>query len=94
MYHPNAEPRPEYLTSYDHLNEGGIPLKLDFDTLAEQICGQNYGFVRMCAAMCRVMRKRQASDQARYDARGDTDIKVHTPLTDAIEGAVMRGAFY
>lgn len=94
MFLPEGEQRKHYLTYYDHLNQGGIPLTFDMDALAEQICSQNYGFVRMCVAMCRVMRKRQAADQARYNARGDSDVKADTPLTDAIEAAVQRGAFY
>lgn len=80
-------------TGYDHMNAEGVPIRLSMDDLAGMVVAQNYGFLRMLAAMCRHMRAGQAADQARFDARGDTDVRVRQPLVDAIEAAIKRGEY-
>ena len=68
----------ETLRPYPNLDREGINIPMDWDVLAKLIVDQNYGFLRMCAAMTR---------QARGRSRGRP-----TPLADAIENAIANGA--
>lgn len=81
-------------TQYDHMNKDGIPLKLDMDELADLIVSRNFGLVRMLAALCRAARRDQVETQARYDARGDHDVKATSPLADELEHILRKDLYW
>jgi hypothetical protein len=80
-------------TGYDHMHRDGFPLKMDIDTLAEQIIAENYGFVRFQAALCRAMRKQQVVQQAYQDERRNDGFRVIYPMVDSIEDMIRQGDY-
>lgn len=66
------------LREYDHLNVGGLPLKIDIDDLARQITTENYGFVRMLVALCRHQKEKIP----------------HSDLASAVEKLILAGSRY
>lgn len=74
---------------YDHLEPLSIPV--DMDKLAELLEGENYGTVRLLAALLRVRRRRFAERVADYRHTGDHDIADSVERRgDAIASAIER----
>ena len=73
----------KFESPYDNRNEAGVTLTLDIDILARTIVREDYGFVRMLAALCREQREKWNKN-----GLGGT-----TPLIDLIEEKIKYGLF-
>ena len=67
------------LNPYPNLDREGLTYRMEIDDLAERIIEQNYGLIRMCAALCRAAHRLKRSD--------------NSPLVNAIETAIKNGAY-
>lgn len=77
-----------HLGEHDHLNQDGIPLKLDVNILASIIVREDYGFVRMLTALCRANRKRWT--ELGYNMEPKSMLG-GLPLTSKIESEISKG---
>lgn len=70
--------KPDALNPYPNLDREGFMYRMDLDELAERIVQENYGLLRMSAALCRAARRIKHNDTS--------------PLVEAIETALKAGA--